>query len=168
MGVLRSLLTVTWAAWIWLELMAVAGPAVLNHLHGRGRPRQARSVAVLLASAGAGFVIGVRVARLPAGALPGAPELLLVLGLAVMWGGLALRAWSLRQAGGLFRSAVAARRGEGALPVGPYRYLRQPAAVGALVAAGGFGVALAHWTSLLILVAAWCAGIAWVVGAERE
>src|SRR5215469_928336 len=143
MAVLRFLLTVTWATWIWLELMAVAGPVVLDRVRGRGQRQEGRSAALLLASAGAAFVIAVRIARLPVGALPGPPEVALAGGLAVMWGGLAVRAWSFHQVGGLFRWAVPAHQGNGLAAGGQYRFLRHPAAAGALVAASGFGVALA-------------------------
>lgn len=151
MGVLRFALTVSWAAWIWLELVAVAGPVVLAHLRGRGRPREGRGVALLLACAGVAFVVAVRIARLPAGALPGPPEWLLPAGLAVMWAGLALRAWSLYR---LVR-------------VEPLQHLRRASYAGALVAAFGFGVALLHWTSLLVLLAGWSLGIAGRSRVER-
>jgi hypothetical protein len=144
MGVLRFVLMVTWAAWIWLELVAVAGPPVLAHLRGRGRPREGRGVAVLLACAGVVFVVAVRIARLPVGGLPGPPGAVLAAGLAVMWAGLALRAWSVH------RLATAE----------PFQHLRRASSAGALVAAVGFGVALVHWTSLLVLVAGWSIGIA--------
>jgi hypothetical protein len=144
MGVLRFLLTVTWAAWIWLELVAVAGPVAVAHLRGRGRPREGRGVALLLACAGVSFVVAVRIARLPEGALPGPPGALLAAGLAVMWAGLALRAWS------VYRLATA----------GSDRSLRRASTAGALTAAFGFGVALVHLTSLLVLVAGWSLGIA--------
>jgi len=152
MGVLRFLLTVTWAAWIWLELVAVAGPALLAHLRERGRPRQGRGVVVLLVCAGVAFVVAVRLARLPVGGLPGPPEALLAAGLAVMWAGLALRAWSVS------RLATAE----------PLLYLRRASSAGALVAAFGFGVALVHWTSLLALVAGWSLGIAGRSRVERD
>jgi hypothetical protein len=144
MGVLRFVLTVTWAAWIWLEVVAVAGPPAVARLRGRGRPGEGRGVALLLACAGVAFVVAVRIARLPAGALPGPPGALLGAGLVVMWTGLALRAWS------VYRLATTE----------PTGYLRRASSAGALVAAFGFGVALLHWTSLLVLAAGWSLGIA--------
>src|SRR5215469_17438027 len=151
MGVLRFVLTVTWAAWIWLELVAVAGPPAVACLRGRGRPREGRGVALLLGCAGAAFVVAVRIARLAAGALPGPPEALLAAGLVVMWAGLALRAWS------VYRLATAE----------PFQFQRRAASAGALVAAFGFGVALVHWTSLLVLVGGWSLGIAGRSRVER-
>ena len=89
MGTLRFLLMVTWAAWIWLELVAVAAPTILDHLRGRGRRQDGGSIAVLLVCVGVAFVTAVRIARLPFGAFPGPPEAQLACGLVVMWAGLA-------------------------------------------------------------------------------
>src|SRR2546423_15057453 len=96
MSALRLLLTVTWAAWIWLELVAVLLPTVLDRLRGRGWPRDAGSILVLLACIATGFVAATRLARLDAGALPGPPQVLLAAGLLLIWAGLALRAWSIQ------------------------------------------------------------------------
>jgi protein-S-isoprenylcysteine O-methyltransferase Ste14 len=167
MGTLRFLLMVTWAAWIWLELVAVAAPTILDHLRGRGERQDGGSIAVLLACVGVAFVAAVRIARLPFGALPGPPEAQLACGLAVMWAGLALRAWSIHHLGGLFRAIVVIQPDHRLVTTGPYRYLRHPSYTGALVAALGFGIALGHWTSTVILVGGWAIGIAYRIRVEE-
>jgi protein-S-isoprenylcysteine O-methyltransferase len=167
MSALRLLLTVTWAAWIWLELIAVFLPTVLDRLRGRGRPRDAGSVAVLLACIGAGFLAATRLARLDFGALPGPITAQLGAGLVVMWAGLALRAWSIQHLGGLFRAVVVIQPDHRLVTNGPYRFLRHPSYTGALMAALGFGVALGHWTSLLALLMGWGVGIAYRVRVEE-
>jgi protein-S-isoprenylcysteine O-methyltransferase Ste14 len=167
MSLLRFLLTVTWAAWIWLELVAVAGPTVLDGLRGRGHPRDRGSLALLLACAGVAFVAAVRIARLPVGALPGPAGAQLAGGLAVMWAGLGLRIWSIHHLGGLFRAVVVIQRDHRLVTTGPYRCLRHPSYTGALVAAFGFGIALGHWTSVLILVVGWAVGIAYRIRVEE-
>jgi protein-S-isoprenylcysteine O-methyltransferase len=167
MSALRLLLTVTWAAWIWFELVAVLGPTVLDRLRGQGRPRDAGSMVVLLACAGAGFVAASRLARLDVGTLPGPPAALLATGLTVMWIGLALRVWSIQHLGRLFRAVVVIQPDHRLVTTGPYRYLRHPSYTGALLAAVGFGVALGHWTSLLALLVGWGAGIAYRVRVEE-
>ena len=167
MGTLRFLLMVTWAAWIWLELVAVAAPTILDHLRGRGRRQDGGSIAVPLACVGVAFVAAVRIARLPFGALPGPPEAQLACGLVVMWAGLALRAWSIHHLGGLFRAIVVIQPDHRLVTTGPYRYLRHPSYTGALVAALGFGIALGHWTSAVILVGGWAIGIAYRIRVEE-
>jgi protein-S-isoprenylcysteine O-methyltransferase Ste14 len=167
MAVLRLLLTVTLAAWIWLELVAVLGPTVRDHLRGRGRPQDAGSVALLLACVAVAFWAAIRLGRLPSGALPGPPAALLAAGLAVMWLGLALRAWAIQHLGGLFRAVVLIQRDHRLVTTGPYRYLRHPSYSGALLAAAGFGVALGHWTSLLVMVVGWAAGLAYRIRVEE-
>jgi protein-S-isoprenylcysteine O-methyltransferase Ste14 len=167
MGTLRFLLMVTWAAWIWLELVAVAAPTILDHLRGRGERQDGGSIAVLLTCVGVAFVAAVRIARLPFGALPGPPEAQLACGLVVMWAGLALRAWSIHHLGGLFRAVVMIQPDHRLVTTGPYRYLRHPSYTGALVAALGFGIALGHWTSAAILVGGWGIGIAYRIRVEE-
>jgi protein-S-isoprenylcysteine O-methyltransferase len=167
MSVLRFLLTVTWAAWIWLELVAVAGRTVIDRLRRRGKPQDGGSIALLLCCVGVAFVAAVRLARLPVGALPGPAEAQLACGLAVMWAGLALRAWSIHHLGGLFSAVVVIERDHRLVTTGPYRYLRHPSYTGALVAALGFGIALGHWTSVLVLLAGWATGIAYRIRVEE-
>lgn len=168
MSALRLLLTVTLAAWIWMELVAVLGRTLIDRLRGRGRPRDAGSIAVLLGSVAVGFVVATRLARLDAGALPGPPEALLAAGLALMWAGLALRAWSIQHLGRLFSAVVVIHADHPLVTTGPYRFLRHPSYSGALLAAVGFGVALGHWTSLLVLVSSWIAGLVYRIHVEEH
>ena len=167
MGFLRLLLTATWAAWIWLELVGVLAPTVLDHLRGRGRPQDGGSIGVLLLGVAAGFVAAVRLARLGPGTLPGPPAVLLGTGLALMWAGLALRAWAIHHLRGLFRAIVVIQPDHRLVTTGPYRLLRHPSYTGALLAAVGFGVALSHWTSLLAVLAGWTVGIAYRIRVEE-
>ena len=97
----------------------------------------------------------------------GPPAALLAAGLVLMWGGLALRAWSIHHLGGLFRAIVVIQPGHRLVTDGPYRYLRHPSYSGALLAAVGFGVALGHWTSLLALLAGWAVGVVYRVRVEE-
>ena len=158
---LRLVLTATWAAWIWLELVAVLGPTVLDQVRGRGRPQDARSAGLLLVCAAAALVAAVRLARIPFGALPGSPVALMAGGIVVVWLGLALQVWAIQHLGGLFRSVVVVPRDHRLVTTGPYRRLRHPSYTGALLAAAGFGVALGRWTSLIVLVAGFGAALAY-------
>lgn len=165
--VLRLALTVTWAAWIWLELVAVLGPAIVDWLRGRGSRQDGGSIVLLVACVAVAFVAAVRLARLPFGALPGPAAAQLAVGLPLMWAGLALRAWAIQHLGGLFSAVVVIRRDHRLVTDGPYRYLRHPSYTGALLAAVGFGVALGHWTSLLALLLGWAIGVAYRIRVEE-
>lgn len=167
MAALRLLLTVTLAAWIWLELVVVFGPTVWDHLRGQGKSQDAGSAAVLVVCVALAIWGAIRLSRLSAGALPGPPAALLAVGLAVMWLGLALRVWAIQHLGGLFRAVVIVQRDHRLVTTGPYRYLRHPSYAGALLAALGFGVALGHWTSLLVLAAGWSLGLAYRIRVEE-
>lgn len=167
MGTLRILLMAATAVWIWLELMVVGLPTLLDQVRGRGRRQDGASLLVLLLGAAVGFWAAVRLTHLPFGALPGPPEAWLTAGLVLMWAGLALRAWAIQHLGGLFRAVVVIQRDHRLVTTGPYRYLRHPSYTGALLAAIGFGVALGHWTSVLALAAGWAVGIAYRVRVEE-
>jgi protein-S-isoprenylcysteine O-methyltransferase Ste14 len=160
MAVLRALLTITWAAWIWLELVVVFGLTLLDRLRGRGaRPDVTGGLVLLLAAAG-GFGAAVLFSRLGAGVLPVPAVACLAAGLALMWPGLALRVWAVRRLRDLSRAAAPVPSDHRLVATGPYRHLRHPASAGALLAAAGFGLALGHWTSVLAAVAGWALGLA--------
>jgi hypothetical protein len=140
---LRLLLMVTWAAWIWFEVVIVVGPSLMDRLRGRGRPGDTLGAAVLLAGIGAGAGAAIALARLGTGPLPGPVAVQQAAGLALMWAGLAIRAWPMR------RLAVTRPAHAGPPPSG-----------GALLVAAGFGVALGRWTGLVALLAAVAAAAA--------
>jgi protein-S-isoprenylcysteine O-methyltransferase Ste14 len=161
MGALRLLLMATWAAWIWLELVVVVGPTLVDRLRGRGESRDSASAGVLVVCVAIAFWSAVRLARSPFGALPGPPAAAMGAGIALMWLGLTLQVWAVQHLGGPLRAVVVVRRDQRLVTTGPYRHVRHPLHTGALLAAAGFGLALGHWTSLLALVLGWVAGLAY-------
>jgi protein-S-isoprenylcysteine O-methyltransferase Ste14 len=168
MGALRLLLTATWAAWIWLELVVVLGPTVVDGLRGAGRGRDAVSAGVLVVCAAVAFGTAFPLSRIPFGAMPAPRAATLAAGLAVMWLGLALCAWAVHDLGGPFRAVVLVRRDRRPVTSGPYRHVRHPLHSGALLAAAGLGLALGHWTSLLVLVLGWAVGLGCRLRADEE
>jgi protein-S-isoprenylcysteine O-methyltransferase len=167
MSVLGMLLGFTLAGWIWLELIAVAGPTLLDQLRGTGSRQDGGSFVLLVVGAGAGFWAALRLARVPWGVLPGPAPAALGIGLALMWSGLGLRVWAIHHLGGLFRAVVVIQRDHRLVTTGPYRVLRHPSYTGALVAALGFGIALGHWASAVALVAGWGIGVAYRMHVEE-
>jgi protein-S-isoprenylcysteine O-methyltransferase len=100
---------------------------------------------------------GVLLAFLTAWAVPAAhlPSLgwpLLLGGLGMMWGGIALRLWAVRTLGPRFRTVVMIHDEHQLITTGPYRLLRHPSYAGSLLTLAGLGLALGNWLSLLCAV----------------
>ncbi len=71
-------------------------------------------------------------------------------GVAVLWLGLALRAWAVLTLGRSFRTVVAVDPDQNVVTRGPYRRIRHPAYTGLLLIALGFGLAAGNWLALAI------------------
>jgi protein-S-isoprenylcysteine O-methyltransferase len=88
----------------------------------------------------------------PAAHIPGRGWPLLLAGLGLMWGGIALRVWAVRTLGSLFRTVVVIQDKHALIIAGPYRLLRHPSYAGSLLTLAGIGLALGNWLSLLVAV----------------
>jgi protein-S-isoprenylcysteine O-methyltransferase len=88
----------------------------------------------------------------PAAHLPGRGWPLLLGGLVLMWGGIALRVWAVRTLGPLFCTVVVIQHDHRLITTGPYRLLRHPSYAGSLLTLAGLGLALGSWLSLLLAV----------------
>jgi protein-S-isoprenylcysteine O-methyltransferase Ste14 len=88
----------------------------------------------------------------PAAHIPGRGWPLLLGGLVLMWGGIALRVWAVRTLGSLFRTVVVIQDKHQLIIAGPYRLLRHPSYAGSLLTLAGIGLALGNWLSLLSAV----------------
>ena len=88
----------------------------------------------------------------PAAHIPGSGWPLLLGGLVLMWGGIALRVWAVRTLGPLFCTVVVIQDDHRLITTGPYRLLRHPSYAGSLLTLAGLGLALGSWLSLLVAV----------------
>jgi protein-S-isoprenylcysteine O-methyltransferase len=88
----------------------------------------------------------------PVAHIPGRGWPLLLGGLVLMWGGIALRVWAVRTLGSLFRTVVVIQDKHQLIIAGPYRPLRHPSYAGSLLTLAGIGLALGNWLSLLLAV----------------
>jgi protein-S-isoprenylcysteine O-methyltransferase Ste14 len=103
----------------------------------------------------AGSFAGVTLAFVAAGVhdrLPGPRWLPAVVGLAVMWAGFALRAWSVRTLGRFFRVEVTVESDQTLVDTGPYARLRHPSYTGLLVFYLGLGISLDSYLSVAAAV----------------
>jgi protein-S-isoprenylcysteine O-methyltransferase Ste14 len=111
------------------------------------RDRNTKQILILLAGVGlfVGWLAAMRVPRLR---MPGNPWAPLVIGLALMWAGIALRVWAVAVLGRFFRRVVVVQEGHRVVTDGPYRFIRHPAYAGTLLTYLGVGVALGNWLSV--------------------
>lgn len=84
-------------------------------------------------------------------ALPN-PKLCALLGLIFFVGGLALRWWAIIVLGRFFTVDVQIAKDHQLVERGPFRLLRHPSYTGVLLAFLGFGLSLANWAALIILM----------------
>jgi protein-S-isoprenylcysteine O-methyltransferase Ste14 len=122
----------------------------MNH----GGTRQDRGsfyavIATALLGIGAAFAFahlatsaGVTVARWP----------ILVIGLALILLGVALRQWSVQTLGQFFTVQVRVRSDQTVVDTGPYRWVRHPSYTAIITSFVGIGIALENWLSLLVLI----------------
>jgi protein-S-isoprenylcysteine O-methyltransferase Ste14 len=144
----------TIGVWLALEIALV----VRDRIRGRGGTAQDRGTRRLIALVtAASFVLTGVVARVlrhhSALWLPGGnTDAWLVVGLVVMWAGLALRVWSIAALGAEFRTTVEVEAGQQLVERGPYHVVRHPSYSGIVLLAAGYGLVTGVWPALLVAV----------------
>jgi protein-S-isoprenylcysteine O-methyltransferase Ste14 len=125
--------------------------AVRDVVRGKGRLRRDRGTRSIVAIAVVGSVVVASLIRkqLPSLDIP-APQVLAVIGAAIIWVGLAVRLWAVVTLGGSFRTSVEVDPGQAVVSNGPYRWVRHPSYTGLLLIALGAGLGVANWLSLAL------------------
>jgi protein-S-isoprenylcysteine O-methyltransferase Ste14 len=118
-------------------------------VHGRGRTGHDRFTRVLI---GASIGATIALAALGASHVPSLrmPEPFRVVGVIVMWLGLAIRGWAIATLGSAFRTTVEVDPGQAVVSTGPYKRVRHPSYSGLLLIVAGFGLAVGNWLALAI------------------
>lgn len=100
--------------------------------------------------------------------LPGPRWLPAIAGLAMMWGGFALRFWAVRTLGRFFRVEVSVDSGQTLVDTGPYARLRHPSYTGLLAFYLGLGISLDSYLSVAAAVLLPLAAIVNRIGHEER
>ena len=142
---MSALADLTLAAWALLELSV----RVREGVQGKGRRKRDRGTRVLIAIT---LFAAIGIAASAASLAPSLriPAALRVLGVIVMWLGLATRVWAIAALGGDFRTTVEVDPGQAVVSTGPYKRIRHPAYAGLLLVVAGFGLAIGNWLSLAV------------------
>jgi protein-S-isoprenylcysteine O-methyltransferase len=91
-----------------------------------------------------------------------------VFGIGICLCGMLLRWYSIYVLGQYFTYDVAISSGQRVIEQGPYRWVRHPSYLGALLTMIGFGLALGNWMSLLLAVGCVLAGFAYRIPLEER
>ncbi len=145
------------AARVLLEVSAIAFATsevyirLRSALNRDGERADRGSLGAVVAGIAAGLLVAVWCsadltgATIPGGWLP------FLVGLALMWLGIALRQWAVWTLGRFFTVVVRITDEQTVIDRGPYRWVRHPSYTGLLLTLVGLGAALGNWLSVLAL-----------------
>jgi protein-S-isoprenylcysteine O-methyltransferase Ste14 len=143
--VTRALFGVTVATWVGLELRQSLRRRPEAEVSDHG------SHVVARAGVSAGWLVtALAPSQLP-GAAIGAQPLVFGMGLAIAWGGIWLRWWSIRTLGRYFTFKVQTSVDQPVVSSGPYRVLRHPGYTGLALVLLGFGLVFGNWIGVVAM-----------------
>src|SRR2546421_5190347 len=123
--------------------------------HGAGAARRDAAGGALGRRAGPGHRHHARCAGGRGRAVAGAARAGMVavsLGIALIWGGFALRWWAVLELGRFFQMTVVVQENHRVIETGPYRVVRHPSYSGLLLIFVGVGFTLGNWLSVTACV----------------
>jgi protein-S-isoprenylcysteine O-methyltransferase len=132
------------------------------------RDRGSHSVLLLAITVGVVAAFFFLRARFAGATLTWHQPLLFWIGIALMFGGLGFRWYSIRVLGRFFTRDVATRPGQTVVESGPYRLIRHPSYSGSLLMFLGTGLAMTNWASLLAVLCGALIGFGWRVHVEEQ
>ena len=142
---------IAYFGWIGSEIIgSVILPRLRHHRHGTRLERRDRSsgLAVNIGLIAAIF-IAFAFSQVSTAVLPG---WVFYPGIALMFGGIFLRQWSIAILGRFFSVLVSVQEGQTIIRRGPYRFIRHPSYTGTLLTLTGVGLAVRSWGAFLILL----------------
>ena len=110
------------------------------------------SLLMVIASVAVGVAAAVVLAsEVPRAAISPDRWTVFVIGLLLMWSGIAVRQWSIIVLGGFFTVDVRIQPDQTVIDRGPYRVVRHPSYSGMILTLLGMGLALGNWLSLAVI-----------------
>jgi protein-S-isoprenylcysteine O-methyltransferase Ste14 len=150
------------ACWALLEV----GLRVRETVRGQGGRDRDRGTRVLVAISFGAAIGAASVAPSVAPSLP-IPVAVRVLGVIVMWLGLAARVWAVAALGRAFRTTVEVDPDQAVVTTAPYKWIRHPSYAGLLLIVAGLGLALGNWLSAAACLALPLPALAWRIHVEE-
>ncbi|GAB2441846.1 phosphatidylethanolamine N-methyltransferase family protein [Nocardia tengchongensis] len=149
----RDMTIAVYTTWIWLALEI--GLRLRDRVRGTGSTAGdgGTRLAIMLLVAAAMTVASFTGILLPLDSplrFPGPAVAWQVVGIALMWLGLAVRGWAITVLGKHFRTTVEVDVDQPVISHGPYRWVRHPSYTGVLLITVGFGLASGNYLGLLL------------------
>jgi protein-S-isoprenylcysteine O-methyltransferase Ste14 len=161
--VLRWLLMVTAVCWVALE---VRHSLLSRRPEARRADRGSRPV--IGVAAAIGLLLGLGAAQVVPGLAVGDRVVAAWCALVLLWVAMALRFWSVQTLGRYFTLTVQTSPDQPVVTTGPYRYVRHPAYSALLIAVVAGGLLIGNWASMVVLLAAVGAGLAYRISVEEQ
>lgn len=147
---MRAVLSTPFVVSIYCWFALEVGLLVRDLVRRKGRQGRDRGTRLVVSlSLGASIVLGsLARASVPVLDTP-APGAFAIVGLVMVWIGLAVRVWAVATLGGSFSTFVEVGVDQAVVTRGPYRWVRHPSYSGLLLIALGFGLGFGNWLSLV-------------------
>jgi protein-S-isoprenylcysteine O-methyltransferase Ste14 len=144
-----AIFIVTYAGWLLFEIVTGRSRKSADPTKARDHGSYWFLIAMIWAGLALGFTFcfGVQQA-----AIPWMRTEFFLVGIALMWAGIAFRYYAMRVLGRYFTFQVDVHSGQTVIEAGPYRYIRHPAYTGALITVLGLGLVLGNWASMLAML----------------
>jgi protein-S-isoprenylcysteine O-methyltransferase len=133
----------------------------------KGKSDDRFSMLAIGLSIGLGITLAFNAPRVAPAWIEMQPQLLVGLGIALIWAGIGLRLWAVRTLGRFFRVTVTVQDDHRLVESGPYARLRNPSYTGAMITMAGVGIAMGHWLSLAAMILFPMLGFAWRIRVEE-
>ncbi len=139
--------TISFWCWLIFEMWVFA--------RDRGRPEtgRLRGGRWLILGIIVGITLAVNLPALaPAFDIRRGFTVLYILGIVLIWAGLAFRFWAIQTLGNFFSTRLVVQDKHELITRGPYQRLRNPSYTGALATFVGMGLAIGNWLSFAVLL----------------
>lgn len=160
----RTAFWVSYAGWAIIELSIWSR----DRARVKGQRADRFSMLAIVVGITAGIFAAFYGTGLPATRIAAPAQLVVGLGIALIWAGVAFRLWAVRTLGRFFRVTVTTQDDHRLIDTGPYRRLSNPSYTGAMITMAGIGLAMGNWASLAGILLFAALGFAWRIRVEEQ
>ena len=159
-----TLLSISAVAFVVSEISIRLRSATRRH----GSRVDSGSILVVIAAIALGALLATWCRSTRVGAIHSGAQVMDVVGIVLVWLGIALRQWAVWVLGPFFTVVVRVSDEQPVIDHGPYRWVRHPSYTGLLLTLLGVGTAMENWLSLIALTVLPALGLAVRIRVEER